>query len=431
MTTVEDGHYFCSLPSPPASPTSSTPPSPATHPSPIPPKKKRRRKPPRGCRAEFDYSGWEAYNFWRRETSLLKAQRRKQQHPTPSTPLLKTTKDCYRDCDFPSECHTVQANSPETITSPKRKSEPELIFPLSPTETLRLEEEEAASDKEDEQLLFDIAATTPPCISSTHRTHGAGMGVDMARTDRERKYSLEAEKRGLEHEALFVISPPSALVDPDVARTLGGRDFNTSSVGGRGPNLGVRRSRSEGNLIQLNGIGKGKERESDVTSPSSNYFRKSSIQEIRDERAAAGEAREPEEPEEEDEEDEEFIVREFIRVKKKKSIAKIEQLTGLKMSEVQYGKMVGEEVAMDFDVPAGGGDGDWAGAGAMGTRSRRASVEWDSPPSSPLRMFYTVEDSESESESDDGNEGGYGGGYRVDEQDDEDDELTWDEVKYG
>ncbi|KAM3078053.1 hypothetical protein ACMFMG_002646 [Clarireedia jacksonii] len=413
---LEDGHYFCSLPTPPASPTSPsstppTPPSPNTHPFPVPPKKKRRRKPPRGCRAEFDYSGWEAYNLWRRETSLLKGQQRRQQQRTPSTPL-KTAKDCYRDCDFPSECQTFQTSSSETIISLKRKSEPELIFPLSPTEILRLEEE-AASDKEDEQLLFDIAATTPPCTSSTHRPRSVGVGV--ARTGHERRKSFEAEKRGLEHEALFVISPITALVDPEVVPKLGGWDFNMSLVEGRGPNFSLGSSRSDGNLMQLKGVVKGKERESDITSPSSTYFTKSSA------------AQEPREPEEETEEDEQLIVREFIRVKKKKSIAKIEQLTGLKMSEVQYGRMVGEEVAMDFDVPVGDGIGE-----ATSSWSRRGSVELDSPPSSPLKMFYTITDSDSEGEgegeSGEGEERGYGVGYGGHEVDDE---LTWDEVKYG
>ncbi|PQE24855.1 hypothetical protein CJF31_00008117 [Rutstroemia sp. NJR-2017a BVV2] len=370
-----------------------------------PPKKKRRRKPPRGCRAEFDYSGWETYNLWRRETSLLNSQHHKQ---PPRTPYLKTAKDCYRDCDFPSECQTIPATSPESILSPKRKSDPELMFPLSPSEILRLEAE-AASEKENEQLLFDIAATTPPCIGSTHHAHGTGTGVGVPQTGRERRRSLEAEKRGVEDEALFVISPITALVDPDVAITLNGWDFNTSLVEGREPNFKLAASRSEGNLMQLKGSGKGKQREVEISLPSSSSG-KSSLP-----------ARE------ETEEDEELIVREFIRVKKKKSIAKIEQLTGLKMSEVQYGKMVGEEVAMEFDTLAVGGGGTAGGSGRGGRRGgRRGGVELDSPPSSPLKMFYTVEDSDTESGSEGEDEGGYGG-Y----EEEGDDKLTWDEVRYG
>lgn len=85
--------------------------------------------------------------------------------------------------------------------------------------------------------------------------------------------------------------------------------------------------------------------------------------------------------EEETDEAERGYVREFIRVKKRKSIAKIEQLTGLRLSEVQYGKMEGEVV----DGQVGEGEGSTA---------RRASVEIEEPPSSPLKMFYTIEDSD-------------------------------------
>ncbi|PQE09823.1 hypothetical protein CJF30_00010292 [Rutstroemia sp. NJR-2017a BBW] len=393
---LEDGHYFCSLPTPSTTPLSPSPvtptsPSSSTHPSRTPPKKKRRRKPPRGCRAEFDYSGWETYNLWRRETSLLTSQ-------PPRTPRLKTTKDCYRDCDFPSECQTIPCPS---SSASKRKSDPDLMFPLSPSEILRLEAE-AASEKENEQLLFDIAATTPPCIGS--------LGT-VPLTGRERRRSLEAEKRGVEDEALFALSPPiTALVDPDVARTLEGWDFNTGLIENRNQqqqaNHKLGTSRSEGNLLQMKGSGKGKQREIDINLPLN--FGKPPH-------------------EEETEEDEELIVREFIRVKKKKSIAKIEQLTGLKLSEVQYGKMVGEEVMEGFDggERSAGGGGGRSGIG-------RGGAELDSPPSSPLKMFYTVGDSDTESgsegEGEEGDEGGYEVGY---EEEEENDKLTWDEVRYG
>jgi hypothetical protein len=137
---LEDGHYFCSLPSPP--------------PSPVQDEKRRRerdeessfsegfessvarliakqrerkkkekqrkkRRAQKGCRAEFDYTGWSTYNNWRRE--ILAMQYREygtlgssrrigdlrdwDESPVPGRQRSeKVEKDCWRDCDFPSEC---------------------------------------------------------------------------------------------------------------------------------------------------------------------------------------------------------------------------------------------------------------------------------------------------------------------------------------
>ncbi|KAI6713815.1 hypothetical protein JHW43_003666 [Diplocarpon mali] len=153
---LEDGHLFCSLPSPPPSPVTCYPPSCPSSQSALEPglatgkdekeeiegnettkqvrvqRRRARRAASRGCRAEFDYGGWSKYNIWRREVRLLKRE---------STPVTRSktktirgiyrrdvcrkggfwtwgrdgadrgdgrgyiARDCWRDCDFPSECH--------------------------------------------------------------------------------------------------------------------------------------------------------------------------------------------------------------------------------------------------------------------------------------------------------------------------------------
>ncbi|KAM0142869.1 hypothetical protein ACHAO1_001107 [Botrytis cinerea] len=348
------------MPTPPPSPQTASPvsPSPSTSSlsSLIPPKrKKKRRRQPRGCRAEFDYTGWEHYNHWRRDISLLKTESRSLHNPH-FIPPLKIGKDCYRDCDFPSECQTLHLR-PAVTPKTRQKSEPELIFPISP---ISAEERQRIDDeREDQQLIFDIAATTPPATRAHGEFHNsANLMPDILSPDlsmlveRERRKSLEAEKRGLEHEAQFIVSPLTS-------HTAFG-DINYSGSGSTSP--------------------KGKERENE-RQESKDGLGVSYPPELDD---LAGE--------EETEENEQGYVREFIRVKKRKSIAKIEQLTGLRLSEVQYGKMVGE-------VVDGDSEGSMVGEGE-GSISRRASVEIESPPSSPLKIFYTVEDSDDEDDLD-------------------------------
>lgn len=358
---VEDGHYFCSLPTPPPSPQDASPMSPSPSTSSLPPlnsipkRKKKRRRQPRGCRAEFDYTGWEQYNQWRREYSRLKSESQSLHNPHFIAPL-KIGKDCYRDCDFPSECQTTHFRTPITPVNTRRKSEPELIYPISPVsieECQRIEDE-----REDQQLIFDIAATTPPATRSPNLTSTSSSPDLGVLVERERRKSLEAEKRGLEHEAQFIVSPLTSHTAFADLSPGGSMDTTTRSL-------------------------KGKEREGDgpAESPTKTDGLGVSYPEVDDFADA-----------EETEEDEKGYVREFIRVKKRKSIAKIEQLTGLRLSEVQYGKMEGEVVEGQTGG-AGAGNGD-------GSTSRRASVEIESPPSSPLKAFYTVEDSDDEDDLD-------------------------------
>ncbi|PVH80847.1 hypothetical protein DL98DRAFT_571480 [Cadophora sp. DSE1049] len=87
---LEDGHSFCAVVGPPASPISPPPSSSssgeekggsngakqALKKAKAKAKRKRDRKraATRGCRAEFDYGGWSAYNAWRREVWSLQVE---------------------------------------------------------------------------------------------------------------------------------------------------------------------------------------------------------------------------------------------------------------------------------------------------------------------------------------------------------------------
>ncbi|KUJ08942.1 uncharacterized protein LY89DRAFT_788376 [Mollisia scopiformis] len=133
---LEDGHYFCSLPSPPPSPAvptsedffsvlHSSEPSSKTGKEIIADlaankkrSKSRRRKGTRGCRSEFDYAGWSKYNIWRREVAVLKREQKKKFLTRSLAEGLREGiatrekaerswkgRDCWKDCDFPSECH--------------------------------------------------------------------------------------------------------------------------------------------------------------------------------------------------------------------------------------------------------------------------------------------------------------------------------------
>jgi hypothetical protein len=83
-------------------------------------RRKKRQGSVDGCRAEFDYTGWKAYNDWRREVRAIQpsqswsldegeriaeprywqpSSRRKRQGVTD-----RGAKDCWRDCDYPSQC---------------------------------------------------------------------------------------------------------------------------------------------------------------------------------------------------------------------------------------------------------------------------------------------------------------------------------------
>jgi hypothetical protein len=133
-----DGHYFCSNPPPPPAPTPSPSPSPSpqthsdTSPTGLiapPPLAERRayvpcgseevlmkakeRKEKRGrkckkkahesCTSSFDYMGWADWNAWRRKLSPVIVRAEGLRSAAMSCGE-KHQKDCFWDCDFPSEC---------------------------------------------------------------------------------------------------------------------------------------------------------------------------------------------------------------------------------------------------------------------------------------------------------------------------------------
>ncbi|PSS14787.1 hypothetical protein M430DRAFT_252801 [Amorphotheca resinae ATCC 22711] len=116
---LEDGHFFCSLPTPPSSPVDDNSDNEDGTQSmdgemkrkechrrgKIKRERKKRRQPRqvRGCRSEFDYSGWSRYHIWRREVATLRAKHRRVERETAS--LAGEEKNCWINCDFPSECH--------------------------------------------------------------------------------------------------------------------------------------------------------------------------------------------------------------------------------------------------------------------------------------------------------------------------------------
>jgi hypothetical protein len=125
---LEDGHFFCSIPSPPPSPPPSTFSSSSSSSSsdrqsqdalgagfgdPVEQllrvkererkerRRERKRKAAKGCKTEFDYTGWSGYNDWRRE---VRAIRYGEFGNLNFDERVRSKKDCWRDCDFPSEC---------------------------------------------------------------------------------------------------------------------------------------------------------------------------------------------------------------------------------------------------------------------------------------------------------------------------------------
>jgi hypothetical protein len=126
---LEDGHFFCSIPSPPPSPPPSTFSSSSSSSSssdrqsqdalgagfgdPVEQllrakererkerRRERKKKAAKGCKTEFDYTGWSGYNDWRRE---VRAIRYGEFGNLNFDERVRSKKDCWRDCDFPSEC---------------------------------------------------------------------------------------------------------------------------------------------------------------------------------------------------------------------------------------------------------------------------------------------------------------------------------------
>ncbi|KPM43397.1 hypothetical protein AK830_g3138 [Neonectria ditissima] len=69
------------------------------------------------CLSEFDYAGWAGWNDWRREPTRKRAplkktrrgskeaKRRAEMLQARTERFLNGTHDCFKDCDWPSQCH--------------------------------------------------------------------------------------------------------------------------------------------------------------------------------------------------------------------------------------------------------------------------------------------------------------------------------------
>lgn len=57
----------------------------------------KKRKQAESCVSSFDYLGWAEWNAWRRELSPVSGW-------AGGFVRAKDQKDCFRGCDFPSEC---------------------------------------------------------------------------------------------------------------------------------------------------------------------------------------------------------------------------------------------------------------------------------------------------------------------------------------
>ena len=86
----------------------------------------RRRKRPKtkkravGCTAEFDYSGWDQYNSWRRYVKIYKYEKARtlrrlwkglssvDEDDDEEMEDYQIPKNCWDDCDYPSECKNMQ-----------------------------------------------------------------------------------------------------------------------------------------------------------------------------------------------------------------------------------------------------------------------------------------------------------------------------------
>lgn len=171
---------FCNLPTPSPSPDESYATDAEMRISGAGKKRKRRRKQVKGCRAEFDYAGWSRNNIWRRETAVVKAGRRGEEVVTKVG-----SKDCWNECDFPSECHNHRSSlSVETGRSLRQR------------------------------ILIEVEVEGPDQVGDVGwETHvGAHLGQEPSLADLWKE--LDTERRGQEDEA--------KLMNVDLELQIGG-----------------------------------------------------------------------------------------------------------------------------------------------------------------------------------------------------------------
>ena len=212
---LEDGHFFCSIPAPPPSPPPSTLSSSSSSSSsdrdpqdaldagfgdPVEQllrakererkerRRERKRKAAKGCKAEFDYTGWSGYNDWRREARAVRYGEFGNVNNFDERP--RCNKDCWRDCDFPSECLNEMVREREWRVQ---------------REKMRVLEEEWAKEQARVQDLMDVdsSSSSPSNGGGDVEMHGVDE-VDTAQfydaekcSEHENVHGDDAEMRGV------------------------------------------------------------------------------------------------------------------------------------------------------------------------------------------------------------------------------------------
>jgi hypothetical protein len=101
----------------------------------------------KACASEFDYRAWKEIGEWRRGMMV------------PPTPSMSQKKDCWRDCDYPSECRW----------GTKEKKEPVVVSPVVPEEVPMVLEVPGILDVPDlvGAVTSKAVVTSPPSPMTT------------------------------------------------------------------------------------------------------------------------------------------------------------------------------------------------------------------------------------------------------------------------
>ena len=172
---LEDGHFFCSLPNQ----NTSSPPSVSSDCEFLSvdelaekskeERRKRKRRPRQACRSEFDYTGWNKYNIWRREAHIIQAENNGIS-PTGKGPHLP---NCWIECDFPSECHNTRLERLRAMRKAVELSKDHLHFNSQESEA---QQETAEIEAQIENMLDDSSPIKPLLAPSNPQKEALEMG---------------------------------------------------------------------------------------------------------------------------------------------------------------------------------------------------------------------------------------------------------------
>lgn len=88
-------------------------------------KEKGKKKKTKSCRAEFDYTGWEAWNSWQVEVDKVKGGRRGVRNFGQEAHLEK---DCWHECTFPSQCLAAMRDKAMRDKDEKEKVSSDIVL---------------------------------------------------------------------------------------------------------------------------------------------------------------------------------------------------------------------------------------------------------------------------------------------------------------